>query len=171
MEDRPPSNLSLTAEELVNNALERARHAVMNELKDTDQFSDNEIKNISWVTCRDFTVEEGKRQIAEYMRTWEVHPGWLFTLSYLRFSEEEHHTLHHYWARWSIPTPAKPIPKETVCVDFVVDISKVKPQTLPVEVRFVVEGSKLVHTAGRARFREKWLADVAESKALNRRGK
>uniref|UniRef100_A0A4W6DBS5 Uncharacterized protein n=1 Tax=Lates calcarifer TaxID=8187 RepID=A0A4W6DBS5_LATCA len=80
-------------------------------------------------------------------------------------TEEEHHTFYHYRARFSTPTSRKPI-QGTASVYFVVDVSKVKAQTLPVEVLFVVESNRLVHTPGRTRFREKWLADVIESKAL-----
>ncbi|XP_071370388.1 A-kinase anchor protein 14 [Centroberyx affinis] len=163
-EDRPPSSLSATVDELVNNALERARLAVIKTLE--DNLPDYETRNVNWVTCKDFTVDVGKQQIEEYMRTWEVHPGWLFSLDFLRTDEEEHHTFHHYRACWSIPTPRRPIPKGTVCVYFVIDISKAKPETSPVEVSFVVESNKLVHTPGKTRFREKWLTDVVESKSL-----
>ncbi|XP_056132507.1 A-kinase anchor protein 14 [Lampris incognitus] len=126
------------------------------------------ITDVCWVACKDFTVEVGKDQIAEYIRTWEVHPSWLFSLEFLRTEDEGYRTLHHYRSRWSIPTPRTPIPKATACVYFVIDVSKIRDQTLPVQVNFQVEANRSVHAAGKSRFREKWLKDVVESKTLLR---
>lgn len=165
-EDRPPSNLSFGVDEIVKNALERASQAVMNETE--DDFPDYEMINIDWVACKDFAIEIGKRQIEEYIRTWEIHPSWLFSLEFLQASDMEYHTLYHYRARWSIPTRRNPIPKGTASVYFTIKMSKIKPQTLPVEVYFMVESNRSVHRPGQTRFREKWLADVIESKALLR---
>uniref|UniRef100_A0A3B4TUZ8 Si:dkeyp-81f3.4 n=2 Tax=Seriola dumerili TaxID=41447 RepID=A0A3B4TUZ8_SERDU len=124
-------------------------------------------KNIKWVANKDFTMEVGKQQIGEYIQTWEVQPCWLYSLDFLYTTEEGHHTFYHYRARFSTPTPRKPI-QGTASVYFIMDTSKVRDQTLPVEVHFVVESNRLVHTPGRTRFREKWLADVIESKTLLR---
>ncbi|KAM3859849.1 A-kinase anchor protein 14-like [Diretmus argenteus] len=168
-EDRPTSDVSFTADELVNNVLEKACDAVASELEEENSPQHHQIRNINWVTSRDFTVEVGEKQLAEYMRTWEVDTGrWLFSLEFIRADEEEHRTLHRYRARWSTPTPRTPIPRATACVDFVVGVSKLEPGTEPVEVSFTVESNRLVHAAGKSRFREKWLEDVVESKMLLR---
>ncbi|XP_030576585.1 A-kinase anchor protein 14 [Archocentrus centrarchus] len=127
-----------------------------------------EMENIHWAACKDFTVEVGEKQIGAYIQTWELPSCWLYSVDFLRSTEEEHRTFHHYQARFSTPTPRKPI-CVTASVYFVVDVSKVKPQTLPVEVRFIVESNRLVHTPGRTRFKEKWLTDVIESKISLRR--
>lgn len=171
-EDRPSSNLSLRAEELVTMVLERAHQAVTNDIHN-DQMkttnTDSETKNIDWVSCRDFDVELGRRQISEYISTWDVNSRWLLNVVFLETTQEDQHVLHRYRARWSIPTRQSPIPKETASVYFFVQLSKFRPQTLPVGVCYVVESTKLVHTAGKTRFREKWLKDVVESKALLKR--
>ncbi|XP_030295645.1 A-kinase anchor protein 14 [Sparus aurata] len=150
--------------QLVTALLDRHRHAVRKEQVDAD----SEMRNITWVARKDFTVEVGKRQIGEYIQTWELQPCWLYSLDFLYLTEDEHHTFYHYRARFSTPTQREPI-QGTASVYFVVDISKVKPHNLPVEVLFVVESNRLVHTPGRSRFRDKWLADVIKSKTLLRR--
>lgn len=166
-EDSHSLNLNFTTEsaQLVKALLERHRHTAMKE--QVDNSHDSDMRNISWVASKDFTVEVGKKQIREYIQTWEMQPCWLYSLDFLYLTEEEHHTFYHYRARFSIPTPRKPI-QGTASVYFVADISKVKPKTLPVEVLFVVESNRLVHTPGRTTFREKWLADVIQSKTLLR---
>ncbi|KAA8580083.1 A-kinase anchor protein 14 [Etheostoma spectabile] len=165
-EDRDPLNLNFGTESahLVKTLLERHHHAVTREQQDDSPGSEM-INN--WVAGKDFTVEVGEKQIKEYIQTWEIQPRWLYSLDFLYSTEEEHHTFYHYQARFSTPTSRKPI-QGTASVYFVVDKSKVKPQTLPVEVHFIVESNRLVHTPGRTRFREKWLADVIESKTLLR---
>ncbi|XP_040007523.1 A-kinase anchor protein 14 [Xiphias gladius] len=159
------ANVNLTAEsaQLVKTLLERHRHTITKEQEDNSP--DSEMRNINWVASKDFTVEVGKKQIGEYVQTWEVQPCWLYSLDFLHATEEDHHTFYHYRVRFSTPAPRKPI-QGTASVYFVMDVSKVKPQTLPVEVYFVVESQRLVHTPGKSRFREKWLTDIVESKTL-----
>ncbi|XP_029969908.1 A-kinase anchor protein 14 [Salarias fasciatus] len=129
-----------------------------------DQHPDKEA-NIRWPACQDFTVEEGKKHIASYIQTWELQDRWIFSLDFLYSTEEEYCTLYHYRARFSTPTPQRPI-QGTASVYFAVDVSKVKPGSLPVQVHFVVESNRLVHTPGSTSFREKWLQDVIEGKTL-----
>lgn len=164
-EDRHSLNLNVTSEsaQLVKTLLERHCHSATKE--QVENSPDSEMRNINWVASKDFTVEMGKQQIREYIQTWEVQPCWLYSLDFLYFTEEEYHTFYHYQARFGTPTSRRPI-QGTASVYFAVDKPKVKPQTLPVEVYFVVESNRLVHTPGRTRFREKWLKDVIESKAL-----
>lgn len=169
MEGKPLSpNLNFTAEsaQLVKAVLDRHRYKIAR--RPADLSADCERRNIDWVASKDFTVEEGKRQIEEYIRTWEMQPGWLHTLDFLRSTEEMPYTFYHYQARFSSPTRVQPIPG-TASVYFTVAISKVEPQTLPVEVVFIIESSRMVHTPGRTTFSEKWLEKVIKSKTLLRR--
>ncbi|KAK5849276.1 hypothetical protein PBY51_008928 [Eleginops maclovinus] len=152
-------NLTTESAQLVKTLLEKHRHPVS---------PPSEMKTITWVAIRDFTVEVGIRQIEEYIQTWELQPCWLHSLDFICSSEEEHYTFYHYRARFSTLTWRKPI-QGTASVYFAVDIPKVKPQTLPVEVHFVLESNRLMHTPGRTTFREQWLVDVIESKTLLRR--
>ncbi|XP_043093029.1 A-kinase anchor protein 14 [Puntigrus tetrazona] len=125
------------------------------------------IKNIDWIPCKDFTVEIGEQQIRQYMDTWEIEtPGWLYSVRFLRQTELEFKTQFQYEAKWSTPTPSAPIPRATASVYFTIEISKAKPNTLPVDVHFLVESKRSEHIPGQTRFREKWLMDVIESKAL-----
>ncbi|XP_066435972.1 A-kinase anchor protein 14 [Eleutherodactylus coqui] len=122
--------------------------------------------NIPWLSCQDFTVELGKKQIEDYVSTWEFHESWLYCTDFLREEDTEFNKLFHYRMRWSIPTCRKPIPRATACVYFTIKISKIKPPTQPVEVYFVFESNSLVHRPGQTRFREKWLKDIIESKLI-----
>lgn len=160
-EDSLSSKLSVESLLLEKALKERRRH------KTEEQ--NNEKSNYDWISCQDFTVEEGKRQIGEYINTWDIRPCWLYSLYFLCSTEEEEHSsFHHYQARFSTPTPQKPI-QGTVSVYFAVGVSKAKPDTLPVDVVFVVESNRLVHTPGWMTFRETWLADVIENKKMLQR--
>ncbi|XP_012824631.1 A-kinase anchor protein 14 isoform X2 [Xenopus tropicalis] len=123
-------------------------------------------QNITWIPCQDFTIELGMKQIEEYISTWEFHESWLHCTDFLNEEEVEFSKLYHYRTRWSIPTRRKPIPRATACVYFTIQISKVKPLSLPVEVFFIFESTRLVHRPGQSRFREKWLKDIIESKLI-----
>lgn len=150
-------NLTTESAQLVKTLLDRHHRTEKAEMDD-----------IPWAACKDFTVNVGEKQIGAYIKTWELPSCWLYSVDFVCSTEEEHRTFHHYRARFSTPTPRKPI-RGTASVYFVVDVSKVKRQTLPVEVSFIVESNKLVHTPGRTRFREKWLVDVIENKTLLQR--
>ncbi|XP_077148564.1 A-kinase anchor protein 14 isoform X2 [Ranitomeya variabilis] len=169
-EEKYIAALKAKACELVEAAMRNAQeslrslHTAQGEESVTEQ--EHKVKNIPWISCQDFTVELGKKQIEEYVTTWEFHESWLYCTDFLREEETEFNTLFHYRMRWSIPTCRKPIPRATACVYFTIKISKIKPSTLPVEVFFVFESNRLVHRPGQTRFREKWLKDIIESKLI-----
>lgn len=128
---------------------------------------EHQIKNIDWISCKDFTIEIGEQQIRQYMDTWEIQqPGWLYSLKFLQETELEFKKQYQYEAKWSIPTRTAPIPTATASVYFIIEISKIKPDTLPVDVHFLVETHRFKHIPGQTRFREKWLMDVIGSKTL-----
>ncbi|XP_051823969.1 A-kinase anchor protein 14 [Antechinus flavipes] len=141
---------------------EDAIYAAVKTLEDLE----NPVKNIQWTTCKDFTVDLGRQQIEEYISTWEFHESWLHWSDYLEKEDLEFSVRYHYRVRWSIPTSRKPIPRATACVYFLIEISKIKPKSLPVEVFFVLESNRYVHRPGKSRFREKWLKDIIESKII-----
>ncbi|XP_041636318.1 A-kinase anchor protein 14 [Cheilinus undulatus] len=158
--------VSAESAQLVKSLVEKHRRTVTEEQVDNSAYSG--VRDINWTAIKDFTAEVGKGQIREYIQTWEMQPCWLYSLDFLHSTEGDHDTFYHYRARFSTPTQSKPI-RGTASVYFVVGVSKVKPRSLPVEVLFIVESNRLVHTPGRTRFREQWLADVTESKTLLRR--
>ncbi|XP_030305265.1 A-kinase anchor protein 14 [Calypte anna] len=102
-------------------------------------------KDIQWITGEDFTVERGKEQIEELISTWEVHESWLYWSEFLREEELKDSKRYHYRVCWSVPTRRKPIPRATASIYFVIEISKIKPATSPVEVFFTLESSRLIH--------------------------
>lgn len=123
--------------------------------------------HIEWISSKDFTVEAGHMQIHEYIRAWDLPPAWLFSLDYLGATKEDLFTFfYHFRARFSTPTERDPV-VGTVGVYFTVNT--VEPETLPVDVHFVIESNRLVTRAGSVNFMEKWLLDVIESKTLLRK--
>ncbi|KFO93062.1 A-kinase anchor protein 14, partial [Buceros rhinoceros silvestris] len=124
------------------------------------------IKNIQWMTGENFTVERGQQQIEEAISMWQVHESWRHWSEFLHEEDLEYSKRHHYRVCWSIPTRRKPIPQATASVYFVIEISKVKPATSPVEVFFTLESSRLIHRPEQCQFREKWLKDIIENKII-----
>ncbi|XP_077566291.1 A-kinase anchor protein 14 [Stigmatopora nigra] len=118
---------------------------------------------MEWVIAKDFTVDVGKEQIVEFIRTWDLEPAWIYSLNFLYSAEEEEKTSFHYLANFSTPSPQRPIPT-AAGVYFVMDVSKVEPQVEPIDVHFFVESNRLKHTPGKTRFTEKWLLDIIECK-------
>lgn len=158
--------LDLGASELVNSVSDGAQFEGTRAPKLGSKQLNFEIKNINWVACKDFTISVGKTQIEEYMSTWEVDRRWLFSVEFLQESELEFEKQFLYRALWSMPTRRCPIPKGTASVYFTISISKIAPDTRSVLVKFQVEANETMHAPGETRFREKWLKDVIESKAL-----
>ncbi|XP_009933028.2 A-kinase anchor protein 14 [Opisthocomus hoazin] len=123
-------------------------------------------RNIQWTTGNNFTVERGRQQIEEAVSTWEVHESWLHWSEFLQEEELKYSKRYHYRVCWSMPTRRKPIPRATASVYFVIEVSKIKPATLPVEVFFTLESSELIHRPEQCQFREKWLKDIIENKII-----
>ncbi|XP_071669528.1 A-kinase anchor protein 14 isoform X1 [Patagioenas fasciata] len=161
-----------------NNASEEKTHILMEngrsstekhlpEQKKNEKEAKHIIKNIQWSPCDSFTVQRGWQQIEEYIsQTWEIHEGWLHWSEFLQEEELKYSKRYHYRACFSIPTRRKPIPRATATVYFIIEISKIKPATLPVEVFFTLESSRLIHRPGQCQFREKWLKDIIENKII-----
>ncbi|KAI1902773.1 hypothetical protein AGOR_G00019450 [Albula goreensis] len=147
------------------NTSDNPQDTVTHEVQEETDLDIHEIKNIDWVTCSDFTIHIGKKQIEQYIRTWELDPAWLFSSEFLQERELKFKNQYHYKLQWSIPTQRTPIPKATACVYFVIEISTIKPKSLPVEVYYLVESCRLRHRPGKTRFRGKWLTDIIESKS------
>ncbi|XP_053539665.1 A-kinase anchor protein 14 [Ictalurus punctatus] len=167
MDTKPGDDLlDLRASELVKSVLDGAQCTLTRAPTPDSNQLDFKIRNIDWVACKDFTISVGKTQIEQYMSTWEVEPRWLFSVQFLQENELEFEKQFHYRALWSMPSRRCPVPHSTASVYFTFSTSSTKPSTMPVRVRFQVESSETVHTPGKTRFREKWLKDVIESKAL-----
>ncbi|XP_076860744.1 A-kinase anchor protein 14 [Brachyhypopomus gauderio] len=164
METTPADKqLELKSLELVNSVLDGAHNMLTCLSKSERKQSD---WNIDWVTSKDFTVELGEKLIKDYMGTWEMHPSWMCSTEFIQETELDFQKQYHYKAQWSIPTYRNPIPKSTASVYFVIILSKIRPQTQPVDVHYQIESNRTIHVPGKTRFREKWLKDVIESKAL-----
>lgn len=117
-----------------------------------------------WASCKDFNVEAGKQQIDACIKTWEIRSCWIYSVEFVRTEQEDDFTIYLYEALFMAPTARKPI-SDRVSVYFAVEVSKSELEN-PVELRFILESRRLVHTPGRDRFSEKWLTDITETKAL-----
>ncbi|KAJ0012434.1 hypothetical protein NQD34_016768 [Periophthalmus magnuspinnatus] len=135
-------------------------------MKNQDVIESTAFRNIDWITSKDFEIETGQRQIHEYIKTWGLSSAWHYILDYLGVTKEEFVTFYHYRASFSTPTAQSPI-VGTASVYFAVN--KVNPETLPVDVHYVIESNRLINRAGKVFFREKWLTDIIESKILLRK--
>ncbi|NXC46256.1 AKA14 protein, partial [Penelope pileata] len=124
------------------------------------------VRSFQWTTCENFTVERGQQEIEDYISTWELHESWKHWLEFLQEEDLEYIQRYQYRVIWSIPTRRQPIPYATASVYFAIDVSKIKPATLPVEVFFTLEGNRLKHRPEYCRFREKWLKDIIENKRM-----
>uniref|UniRef100_A0A3Q2NMJ5 Uncharacterized protein n=1 Tax=Fundulus heteroclitus TaxID=8078 RepID=A0A3Q2NMJ5_FUNHE len=113
----------------------------------------SETDGIEWASRKDFNVDVGKQQIEAYIKTWDIRPSWVCYVDFLRSVQEGDYTVYLYEARFSAPTARRPI-TETVSVYFAVEVSAAEAETLPVQVRFVLESRRLVHTPGRHRLCE-----------------
>uniref|UniRef100_A0A8B9KDX0 Si:dkeyp-81f3.4 n=1 Tax=Astyanax mexicanus TaxID=7994 RepID=A0A8B9KDX0_ASTMX len=159
--------LELRVAELVQAVLDRAAHsALIRPLEPERHQPEYPLTQPDWGSCRDFTVERGRARIEDYMRTWEIHPSWRYSISFLQERELDFQKQFLYRALWGRPTSRAPIPRSTAAVYFIITAPKTRDPALPVEVRFTVESNRTLHEPGRTRFREKWLQDVIESKAL-----
>ncbi|KAM8952354.1 A-kinase anchor protein 14 [Pelodytes ibericus] len=156
------------ARALVETAMKNAHETLKAEIGVHNKETDHNYvtQDIQWIPCNEFSVDLGMKQIEKYISTWELHDSWLHCTDFLKEEDLEFSKLFHYRVKWSIPTRRKPIPRATVCVYFTIQISKIKPDTLPVQVFFMIESTRLVHRPGQTRFREKWLKDVIESKII-----
>ncbi|XP_030911968.1 A-kinase anchor protein 14 [Geospiza fortis] len=134
--------------------------------EEKEKESKHVIKNIPWTTAKNFTVEIGQQQIEELISTWDIHESWLHHSEFLEEEELKDSKRYHYRACWGLPTRRKPIPRATASVFFVIVISKLKPDTAPVEVFYRLESSRLIRRPEQCEFREKWLQDIIENKVL-----
>lgn len=152
----------------IDSAVEDVKSEKRNNLKNIwIQNYENDLKDvedIEWSACKDFTEEVGLTQIEKYITTWVRDSAWLHCIDFIGKEELDYDFKYNYRVRWSIPTRRKPIPRATACVYFTIQVSKIKPDTLPVQVSFVFEGNRLVHKPGKSIFQEVWLKNIVESK-------
>ncbi|XP_072191237.1 A-kinase anchor protein 14 [Excalfactoria chinensis] len=153
---------------IVKKATRAAQEYYLNIVQKEEEEAEYTARNIQWTTCENFSVEKGRQQIEEYISTWELHESWLHCSEFLWEEDLQYSKKYHYRVLWSIPTRRKPIPQATASTYFVIEISKIKPITLPVDVYFFLESGRLIHRPERCRFREKWLKDIIENKLILR---
>lgn len=161
--------LATEAKETIDAAIEKAESNI-SLLSDCqkDQFDDgpDSTPNIRWLTIREFTIENGKKKIEDFLQTWERGSHWLHYTEFLSEDICKNSKRYRYKVQWSIPTRRKPIPRATASVYFTIELSTVKPKDYPVKVYYIFEANKLVHRPGKSKFREQWLKDIVDSKIL-----
>ena len=78
----------------------------------------------SWTANKGFTVEEGEKDISQFVSKWALDECWLYCIDYIECVETEFGKNHHYNVKFSIPTRQKPVPLATASVFFVLTESK-----------------------------------------------
>ncbi|XP_069923194.1 A-kinase anchor protein 14 [Oryctolagus cuniculus] len=149
-------NLTEVALRVVDNVIKAAARSV--------EEAANPIRNIKWITHGEFTVEEGHKQIDQFVATWEFNNYWVH---YTKFVEKKDliHSFHYiYHVYWSVPTALRPVAKVSALAYFTIKFNKSKPPDMPVDVLYFFEGSSLIHRPGMSQFREQWLDDIIEAK-------
>merc|ERR1712189_122191 len=77
-----------------------------------------------WSKNAEFVVENGLKEIEEFVSKWTLDEQWLFCIDHMYTDENEFSNDHKYNVRFSIPTRKKPIPTATASVYFT--LSRVK---------------------------------------------
>jgi len=124
------------------------------------------IEEGSWTANKGFTVEEGEKDISQFVSKWALDECWLYCIDYIECVETEFGKNHHYNVKFSIPTRQKPVPLATASVFFVLTESKSGSPNSPIGVEYQVEGHHLNQSPGKLEFRQKWLYDVLKSKNI-----
>ncbi|XP_014669761.1 PREDICTED: A-kinase anchor protein 14-like [Priapulus caudatus] len=125
------------------------------------------VENIQWPTIAEFTTEKALQKIDEFIRqTWKYSECWLFCIDFIREEIHPYSKRYIYIVKWSRPTKEHPIPRATASIYFTIELSTIKPEETPVYVAYTFEGNRLIHRPGMSRFREKWLQEIIDSKAL-----
>ncbi|PWA26115.1 hypothetical protein CCH79_00015212 [Gambusia affinis] len=106
-----------------------------------------------WGLCRDFTIRGGHFKIEAYIKTWDIQPVWVYNVDYFGLERDKDCKIHLYRALFMAPTAGKPI-GDRVSIYFAMEISKTELEA-PVEVRFILESRRLIHTPGRSKFKKK----------------
>ncbi|UJR35433.1 hypothetical protein I4U23_028190 [Adineta vaga] len=132
---------------------------------------------IRWPKISEFTDESvGKEKIYEYIeKEWKTAPGghdlcWLHAIDFIEKRSLEFNDLYIYRVRYSIPTRRSPIPRQTICIYFTIDVSKVRAKNHPVKVLFAFETTSIIHQPDQFRFRQTWLQDIILLKEKMARG-
>ncbi|XP_066106452.1 A-kinase anchor protein 14 [Saccopteryx bilineata] len=122
------------------------------------------IKNVKWITHGAFTTEKCRRQIDQFVSSWEYEDRWVH---YTKLNETRDlgHSFHYIYAvRWSAPTAQSPLALASTYTFFTVKFNKNKPPDAPVDVSYCFERQLLIHRPGRSRFREIWAKVMVEGK-------
>ncbi|XP_045851090.1 A-kinase anchor protein 14 [Meles meles] len=109
--------------ELAGELVKTAIHAAVKSMEEAEK----PMKSIKWITHGEFTAERGRKQIEEFVLTWEYQDRWVH---YTQFIEREDliHSYHYiYCVRWSTPTAKRPMPPVTASAFFTIKITKNKP--------------------------------------------
>ncbi|CAK7312669.1 A-kinase anchor protein 14 [Vulpes lagopus] len=125
-------------------ALELAKNVVTTAVK-TVEDAENPIKNINWITHGEFTAERGRKQIEEFVLTWEYEDCWVHCTKFIEREDLVHSYHYIYCVHWSNPTANIPIAQVSASTYFTIKITKNKPPDMPIEVSYIFEGLSLVH--------------------------
>ncbi|XP_036160981.1 A-kinase anchor protein 14 isoform X1 [Myotis myotis] len=96
----------------------------INTVEEDDEYT---IKNIKWLTHGEFTPEKCRKQIQDFVMSWEYEDRWVH---YTKLVERRDliHSFHYiYSVRWSVPTSQTPTAYSSAFAFFTVKFNKNKP--------------------------------------------
>ncbi|KAM7045361.1 A-kinase anchor protein 14 [Molossus nigricans] len=167
-EDKKVTESAMDTEDsnVIELALHLAKRAIAAAVKIVEEDDEYIIKNVDWLTHGEFTPEKGRRQIEEFVLTWEYQDRWVHYTKLIETRDLVHSFHYIYSVRWSVPTSQTPTAFSSAFAFFTIKFNKNKPPDAPVEVSYFFEGQSLLHRPGMTRFREKWVRDMVEAKHI-----
>ncbi|XP_021562410.1 A-kinase anchor protein 14 [Carlito syrichta] len=167
MDNKPTSKKKVIIEHnKVNEVALALVQEVINAAIQIVEDAEHPIKNVKWITHGEFTEERGRRNIEEFVLTWEYQNRWVHYTEFIERKDLIHSFHYIYCVRWSVPTARRPIPRVTAATYFTIKINKNKPPDAPIDVSYIFEFHSLLHRPGATRFRERWTRDMIEAKNI-----
>ncbi|XP_027994017.2 A-kinase anchor protein 14 [Eptesicus fuscus] len=145
-------------------ALDLAETVIATALNIVEEDDEYTIKNIDWLTHGEFTPEKCRKQIEDFVTSWEYQDRWVHYAKLVETRDLIHSFHYIYSVRWSVPTAQTPTAFSSAFAFFTVKFNKNKPPDAPIEISYIFEGQSLVHRPGTTRFRENWVKEMVVAK-------
>jgi len=121
--------------------------------------------NILWPSSGEFQMETGIKKIEDYIkRCWNLDSKWLFVVNPLEVYHDNYRRKYVFEVKFSVPSPATPVPSATASVFFVFEVPLYAARDDKIKVTYVLEGTRYAHRPGKVIFQDKWLWGIITDK-------
>ncbi|ODM96651.1 A-kinase anchor protein 14 [Orchesella cincta] len=121
--------------------------------------------NILWPSSGEFQMEMALKKIEDYIkRCWNLDSKWLFVVNPLEVYHDNYRRKYVFEVKFSVPSPATPVPSATASVFFVFEIPLYAAKNDKIMVTYVLEGTRFAHRPGKVVFQDKWLWAIITDK-------